>query len=104
MRDRCDLPSELHMHAQCESFLARITFSPIFGTNHIQPNFLGLRLLWMYRFLSSSFSFLLLETVFLHTTLRTTKILPLFHYCFQCLSTHTWGKLLCENDPAHPLC
>jgi len=30
------------------------------------------------------------------------RILPLSHYCFQCLSTHTWGKLLCENGPAHP--
>ena len=69
--------------------------------DHIQPNFVGLQLLWLYRFLPSSFSLHLLDTVFLRTTLRVAKTLPLFLYCFQCLSTHTWGKLLCENDPAH---
>jgi len=60
-----------------------LVIAAIFGTNHNQPNFLGLRLLLLYRFLSSSFSFLLFDTVFLRTTLRTVKILSLFHYCFR---------------------
>ena len=52
MRDRCDLPSTY------------LVIAAIFGTNHIRPNFAGLPLLLLYRFLSSSFSFLLLDLSF----------------------------------------
>ena len=99
--------SDERLHIETVRRLPRCTYlviAAIFGTNHTQPNIRGLWPLLQYRFLSCSFSFLLLDTVFLRTTLRASKILPLFHYCFQCLSTHTWGKLLCENDPSHPWC
>jgi len=87
--------------ASCIGFLSEAL--RIFGTNHTQPNFLRLLLL-LYCFFSSSFSFLLLDTVIVRRNLHAAKILPLFHYFLQCVSTHTWGKLLCENDPSHPCC
>jgi len=73
-----------------------LAIAAIFGTNYTQPIFLGLWLLLLYRFLSSSFSFQLLDTVFLRTTLRLPKSCHFFTTVFSA-SPPTLGASFCAK-------